>query len=193
MRNSIITILMALGTPALAAPLSPSFSQSLSLLLSARQPKTDPASASQINAAQLASLNETNSQFLDTVTATVPTTQLTAPADGYGELLNDINDIPGLGLEVNALSNVLTDFEQKEATALGVDTTLSNKACAAMSVIFARGTTEAGNVGLLTGPPFFSALEQIMGKDNVAVQGVSYAADIDGFLQGGDDAGAEMM
>jgi hypothetical protein len=43
-----------------------------------------------------------------------------------------------------------------------------------MTVIYARGATEAENVGFLTEPPFFSALEQIMGKENVTVQGASW-------------------
>ncbi|TVY83462.1 Cutinase [Lachnellula suecica] len=65
--------------------------------------------------------------------------------------------------------------------------------CKAMTVIFARGTTETGNVGTLTGPPFFDALEQQVGASNVAVQGVDYPADIPGFLAGGDAAGSQLM
>jgi hypothetical protein len=88
---------------------------------------------------------------------------------------------------------VLTDFEQGLATFLGIDTTESSTACAAMQIIFARGTTEPGNVGLVTGPPFFDAIEQIVGSNNVAVQGVEYGASIEGFLQGGDPTGSQMM
>lgn len=65
--------------------------------------------------------------------------------------------------------------------------------CAQNIVIFARGTTEPGNVGTLTGPPFFQALAQQVGADNLAVQGVDYAADIPGFLAGGDAAGSQAM
>jgi cutinase len=45
-------------------------------------------------------------------------------------------------------------------------------ACKAVTVIFARGTTESGNVGSLAGPPFFSALATDIGASNLAVQGV---------------------
>lgn len=62
-----------------------------------------------------------------------------------------------------------------------------------MTVIFARGTTESGNVGTLVGPPFFSALATAIGSENLAVQGVEYAADIAGFLAGGDAAGSKKM
>ncbi|KFY75163.1 hypothetical protein V499_04862 [Pseudogymnoascus sp. VKM F-103] len=66
-------------------------------------------------------------------------------------------------------------------------------ACKAVTVIFARGTTESGNVGALVGPPFFSALATAIGTENLAVQGVDYPADIAGFLAGGDAAGSKKM
>jgi cutinase len=44
--------------------------------------------------------------------------------------------------------------------------------CRAITILFARGTTEAGNVGSLAGPPFFQAVANEVGADNVAVQGV---------------------
>lgn len=46
-------------------------------------------------------------------------------------------------------------------------------ACREVTILFARGTTEEGNVGELVGPPFFQAVADIIGSDNVAVQGVS--------------------
>lgn len=65
--------------------------------------------------------------------------------------------------------------------------------CKAMTVIFARGTTETGNVGTLTGPPFFDAMAKAVGASNLAVQGVDYPADIPGFLAGGDATGSATM
>ncbi|KAH6712380.1 cutinase [Leptodontidium sp. MPI-SDFR-AT-0119] len=96
-------------------------------------------------------------------------------------------------MKVSALSDTLTAFEQGIATVLAVDTTSSSPTCAPMMVIFARGTTEPGNVGLVTGPPFFDALEAVMGAGAVSVQGVEYGATITGFLQGGDPAGSVAM
>ncbi|KAK3356820.1 cutinase, partial [Lasiosphaeria hispida] len=66
-------------------------------------------------------------------------------------------------------------------------------ACKAVTVIFARGTTEAGNVGSLVGPPFFQALATAIGADKLSVQGVDYPADIPGFLAGGDGNGSKKM
>lgn len=45
-----------------------------------------------------------------------------------------------------------------------------------MTVIFARGTGETGNVGTVTGPPFFRALRSKLGNGRVTVQGVDYPA-----------------
>jgi cutinase len=66
--------------------------------------------------------------------------------------------------------------------------------CKAMTVLFARGTTETGNMGTIAGPPFVSAVGKMMGgATNVAVQGIQYPADIPGFLAGGDAAGSKLM
>ncbi|KPM36325.1 hypothetical protein AK830_g10251 [Neonectria ditissima] len=65
--------------------------------------------------------------------------------------------------------------------------------CKAVTVIFARGTTETGNVGTSAGPPFFEALATKLGDGKLAVQGVEYAADVAGIMQGGDKAGTEKM
>ena len=67
---------------------------------------------------------------------------------------------------------------------------LSNGACRPVTLLFARGTVELGNVGSLAGPPFFNAFANMIGDQNVAVQGVDYPATIAGYLEGGDPAGA---
>lgn len=63
-------------------------------------------------------------------------------------------------------------------------------ACKPVTVIYARGTIELGNVGSFAGPPFFNALDAAIGAGNVAYQGVDYPADIPGYLRGGSTAGA---
>ncbi|TKA68140.1 hypothetical protein B0A55_06949 [Friedmanniomyces simplex] len=65
--------------------------------------------------------------------------------------------------------------------------------CRAITILFARGTTEEGNVGTLAGPPFFQAVVNKVGASNVAVQGVDYAASIAGFEEGGDPAGSATL
>lgn len=70
---------------------------------------------------------------------------------------------------------------------------LVNGICAPVTVIFARGTLELGNVGSLAGPPFFNALADIIGSQSLAVQGVDYPATIAGYLEGGDPGGAATL
>ncbi|KAM3083707.1 hypothetical protein ACMFMG_002182 [Clarireedia jacksonii] len=67
------------------------------------------------------------------------------------------------------------------------------RACSDVTVIFARGTTEIGTLGTVVGPPLLSALKATLGSSSVSMQGVPYAADVIGFLQGGDPAGSQTM
>lgn len=48
--------------------------------------------------------------------------------------------------------------------------------CTDMTVIFARGTGETGNVGTISGPPMFKAIRSKLGNNRVTVQGVDYPA-----------------
>lgn len=68
-------------------------------------------------------------------------------------------------------------------------------ACRAVTVIYARGTWEDGNVGSTTdvGLETFNDLAQIIGEDNLALQGVDYPADVEGFEEGGDPTGSQLM
>ncbi|CCF35717.1 cutinase [Colletotrichum higginsianum] len=67
--------------------------------------------------------------------------------------------------------------------------------CRKVTLIWARGTTQSGNVGEAgsEGPVFFNALASRVGASNLAVQGVDYPASIFGFLAGGDAGGSTTM
>ncbi|CAO2657790.1 Nn.00g039160.m01.CDS01 [Neocucurbitaria sp. VM-36] len=64
--------------------------------------------------------------------------------------------------------------------------------CTDMTVIFARGTGELGNVGSVAGPPMFKAIRDKLGADKVTVQGVNYAASAAGNANLGADGGKVM-
>ncbi|KAH8659140.1 cutinase-domain-containing protein [Tricladium varicosporioides] len=90
----------------------------------------------------------------------------------------------------NVLKAFLGDGNIIKQNALVKNTTT----CSSMAIIFARGTAEPGNVGILTGPPFFAAIAAYMnGTNQLAVQGIDYPADVAGFLAGGSQKGAEKM
>jgi hypothetical protein len=68
----------------------------------------------------------------------------------------------------------------------GVRNDIINGKCKPVTLIFARGTSELGNIGQIVGPPFVVALEKEFGKGNVAVQGVNdYPAVTEDYCTGG--------
>ena len=70
---------------------------------------------------------------------------------------------------------------------------LLNGPCRNVTVIYARGTTEDGNIGALVGPSLESALDNRLGANIVAFQGVDYPADIAGYLAGGSVSGGNTL
>ena len=54
---------------------------------------------------------------------------------------------------------------------------VNHAACTNLTVIFARGTSEAGNVGSIAGPPMFTALQTALGRP-ITKQGVDYPASV---------------
>ena len=88
-------------------------------------------------------------------------------------------------MALDAVGRILTPLQQRLADSVGIDTQRDdlarNAPCADVTVVFARGTTEPGNVGLVTGPPFFDALSEQLGSKTLAVQGVEYPATFAGF------------
>ncbi|KAF4536460.1 Cutinase [Lasiodiplodia theobromae] len=74
------------------------------------------------------------------------------------------------------------------------DAVATDRKCSDITVVFARGTTEVSNVGVLVGPPFLDALRQRAGRwVSVAMQGVEYAANMTGYAMGGDPDGSQRM
>jgi hypothetical protein len=69
-----------------------------------------------------------------------------------------------------------------------------NGICKPFTLIFARGTTETGNIGSIVGPPFVLALQKAFGANNVAVQGVNnYPATTTDYCTGGSISGSQNL
>ncbi|KAJ7701434.1 cutA, cutinase A [Mycena rosella] len=66
-------------------------------------------------------------------------------------------------------------------------------ACTDVIVFFARGTTETAPIGTVVGPPLEAFLTTALAGKSLTFTGVDYAADIPGFLEGGDPAGSAAM
>lgn len=114
----------------------------------------------------------------------------------------EVHSIPQLAtMYIAALSTFLTvataaavPLERRQALGGSTENQFTDgTSCNATTVLFARGTTEPGNVGTLTGPPFFEALATKVGQGNLTVQGVDYPASIQGFLAGGDAGGSQTL
>ncbi|TGO63304.1 hypothetical protein BOTNAR_0102g00060 [Botryotinia narcissicola] len=114
----------------------------------------------------------------------IETRDLSAVASELGTLGSDLQNSSTLKTFLGDRGNVITQNDVVD----------SNGSCATMTVLFARGTGEVGNVGILTGPPFFTALAAYMNQTgSMSIQGVDYSACVSGFLAGGDPAGAKTM
>lgn len=69
-----------------------------------------------------------------------------------------------------------------------------NGICKPFTLLFARGTTETGNIGSIVGPPFVLALQNAFGANNVAVQGVNnYPATANDYCTGGSITGSQNL
>ncbi|KAJ9657832.1 hypothetical protein H2201_008045 [Coniosporium apollinis] len=119
--------------------------------------------------------------LISALPAAVPEADALPEAEPTLTGLSDLQDLQTRDLAIRALG----DATQNDLT--------NGSPCKDVTIIFARGTTEDGNVGTSTGPPFFEALGRLIGPSRVAVQGVNYAANVGGFLAGGDRAGSALM
>ncbi|KAJ4422183.1 hypothetical protein N0V82_003152, partial [Gnomoniopsis sp. IMI 355080] len=88
-------------------------------------------------------------------------------------LLAKLLDIYPLNVIVDDLEGFLTGTLQDVADELGAEITLNTGAIYAnLTILFARGTEEPGDVGVTTGPAFFQAAVDKVGE-RVAVQGIN--------------------
>ena len=70
---------------------------------------------------------------------------------------------------------------------------VSGKPCANMTLLYARATTEPGNMGSQIGPLLVNELENAIKPHTLNVQGVDYTASFQGYLAGGSADGTASM
>lgn len=127
---------------------------------------------------------------LSLLSLAILTGALAAPAPAADPEAFPISEVPsGLSLEEHALS-------KRQYSSSSYNQLTDGTACRRISVIYARGTGQQGNVGdaAAVGPLFFNQIaSRVGGTSALAIQGVTYPANVAGFLAGGDAAGSTTL
>ncbi|KAL2869146.1 cutinase-domain-containing protein [Aspergillus lucknowensis] len=86
---------------------------------------------------------------------------------------------------VEDVCGAITAGEVALSTLFGIPY-VENDGCGDTTVIFARGTCDPSNVGVVTGPWFFKSLDSKLQESgqSLAVDGFEYPASVDGYLNG---------
>jgi hypothetical protein len=107
------------------------------------------------------------------------------------EFLTELADIMPIGDTVSAACDLIGDGEDIAADLFDISNT-ENEPCGDVTVLFARGTCDPGNVGVLVGPFFFNSLQSALGGVSLGIKGVPYPASVQGFLSGAVQPGIDM-
>lgn len=137
------------------------------------------------------------------VTALLSTAVLAAPTSiedraleerglNVNNFLAKIVDLFPVNVAVNEICGILGDGEKLLAKAFNLNINSDRNGCSDVSLIFARGTCDPGNVGALVGPPFFEAMASALQGKSLSVQGVPYPASVEGYLSADQGAGHTM-
>lgn len=129
------------------------------------------------------------------LTAMLPGAALAAPVAAPHDGL-----VPSLTTHIRSLLHSLSSSFMSRATSYAKTSNelTDGTACRDVTLIYARGTTQSGNIGEAgdVGPLMMNNLSALIGADNLAVQGVDYDATVTGFLGnliGVDDKGSQTM
>ncbi|PNY28395.1 Cutinase [Tolypocladium capitatum] len=89
---------------------------------------------------------------------------------------------------------LITAGERTVAIVFGIPSS-ENDACGDVTVLWARGTCDPGNVGVLTAPWFFKALDSVVRASgrSLGVQGLDYPASVEGYLTGSEGPGQDLL
>ncbi|OOQ88217.1 Cutinase [Penicillium brasilianum] len=107
-----------------------------------------------------------------------------------------LSHLPAINTSITDATQIITGFDNILGALTGAQETYNELGgtCTEWTVIFARGTAEPGNVGVLVGPPLFEALDDKFGASALTIQGVNdYSASVQGYLAGGDSNGSAEM
>ncbi|KAK3987577.1 cutinase-domain-containing protein [Cladorrhinum sp. PSN332] len=141
--------------------------------------------------------------FLGLACLTAATPSDNTPAEATGRIswntyLYWITKLFPLNSAIDRAGHTVARAEKTIASVLRIKTTRNipkRDPCTDITILFARGTNEVGNLGTIVGPAFFDAVEDLARKKNltVAMQGTNYNASTQGYLYGGDPQGGKKM
>ncbi|KAK0665593.1 cutinase-domain-containing protein [Cercophora samala] len=120
-------------------------------------------------------------------------TIITIPVNTY---LYWVTKLFPLDRHLDVVRDLYMAAEQRVASILKIQTTrhITKGDCPDIAILFARGTNEAGNIGMVAGPSFYEHVKKEAGKNKtVEIQGLDYEANLKGFLRGGDKDGTSKM
>ncbi|UNI15062.1 Cutinase [Purpureocillium takamizusanense] len=101
------------------------------------------------------------------------------------QFLSQVAAMFPINLAVEHVCSVLMAGELVLAMKPGISA-MRNDACGDVTLMFARGTCEVGDMGVLAGPFFSKALEKKLHEHgrSLGVKGFAYPASVDGYLTG---------
>ncbi|TQV97172.1 hypothetical protein V2A60_000196 [Cordyceps javanica] len=95
-------------------------------------------------------------------------------------------------MAVQDACSIIGEGEKLLGNAFKINPNSNSNGCTDVTILFARGTCDPGNVGVLVGPPFFSAVAQAIGGKSLSAQGIDYPATVPGYLNADKAAGLTM-
>ncbi|KAJ5798379.1 uncharacterized protein N7503_007675 [Penicillium pulvis] len=112
----------------------------------------------------------------------------TGTTSGLGSLSSLLAD-SGSSSSFSSLSG-LRKFK-RDTVSSTMNGVTDNTSCEPLTLIFARGTDETGNMGTVVGPPLATKLQSLT-DSKVTIQGVNYDASVAGDSTMGEDGGSDM-
>lgn len=118
-------------------------------------------------------------------------------SNAFNPILSSVTSLGPISEVLNGVTDAMASLAQLAGPIIGDDVDAkdveASKPCAAVTVVFAKGTSEGGNMGTFVGPSFVTAVKAALPGTTVNVQGVNYDGTIQGYLDGGSEEGVVSM